>query len=260
VRNTGQCILARVFLWCLLIPGTLLAQTGYLRQEEIVIQLDEREYRTTQPLDPSREYRVDLRSAYTFRPVLDFAHKCDTRHEAFGTTVKPVVECRTEMPFLVNGELIPTFDYFSRSGSRSADLAAYFIKNYSKAYYQPHIVLRLWGTGKPLTLKTTANFADAIPSATAAITDLVHEQAMKEKAQEEAAARAREQQRHEVLRTNVKIGSGILLVVVIAGLWYGLARRASPARDKRRVARLTRKIQDELTRMEQLRRTSNGAP
>jgi hypothetical protein len=248
VKNIFLNRAAVLCLWPLLIPGVLQAQTEYLRQDEINFRLDEREYKTTLPLDPSREYRVDLRSDYTFRPVLDFGRKCYTRHETSGrffTKVVPVVECRTDMPFLVNGNLIPTHAY------RTAELAAYWIKIYTHAHFVPKLELRLWGTGKPLTLQSTADFSDAVPSATAAVNDEAYELDQ----MRQAAARVKEQERQEKIRIAIKIGGGLLVVAIAIGLWCAVAEHSAPVREKRRVARLTREIHDELARIEKIRRT-----
>jgi hypothetical protein len=219
VRPTFFYMVAALCFWPLVLPGVPTAETAYVRQEEIAVRLDEREYTTSLPLDPSREYRVTLQSAYTLRPVLDFAHKCFTHNEATILTrrVYPVTECRTDMPFLVNDDLIPTRD------NPNAQLAAYFLKTYSHAHYVPLIVLHLWGTGKPLSLKSTADFSDRIPTATAAVVDIVHEKAM----EKEAEARAEQQKRRDMIHTAIKIGGGVLVVVVVIGVWCGVAARPS---------------------------------
>jgi hypothetical protein len=249
VRYTYLCLATVLCLSSLLMPRALKAEMEYVRQDEIAVRLDGSDNRTALPLDPSREYRVELRSEYTFRPVLDMAHRCITRHREevgfFSTRVVPIQECRTEMPILVNGVLVPTRAF------ASAEDAAYFLYPDGGGHYIPHLLLRVWGTGKPLSLKSTADFSDDIPSATAAITDLVYERTK----QDEAGVRAREQKRQDVIRTALKVGGCLLLVAIITGMCYGLAMQGSPEREKRHVARLTQEIQDELKRMEQMRRT-----
>src|SRR5262245_25646514 len=121
----------------------------YVRNEEVQLRMDKGEYTTSLPLDPSHEYRVQIRSPYTLRPLLNHVGPCHTHKDERRFFSETVLVCR--FPVLVNGVLAPMVSQFSPESYNRAQ-AAYFIDPDTLNYFVPKLSLVVWGTGHPLSL------------------------------------------------------------------------------------------------------------
>lgn len=150
----------------------------YLRSERLSLPMDGSKASSSLPLDPTRQYEVEIISNYTLRPLLDSAAVCET------TQVLIFQSKQCWVPVALNGFYLPKVSQAPR------DLGAYIVDPQTDAYYVPNLKMVLWGNGKPLVVNTASNFSEAIPEAQLVITDPLY-RAQEQQEEREAFARVK---------------------------------------------------------------------
>jgi hypothetical protein len=236
VRHMHQIAIIMVFCTSVVVDGLapVAGSIKYLQNGQFDMRLDQREYQTIPTLNPAHQYEVRIVSSYTLKPLIAAA----ITTSGYRCYSPAIPDCY--LPILIDGELVPIHS------TASDNVAAFFLKPDSDApdhwdrFYIPQLRLIKWGTGRPLRLKSVADFSDAVPTITVEITDI----SVQQQREREALYASRK-------KVGIAVGVGILVLAICAAMRLHTA----PSRDKRRVARLTRDIQDELKRMENMRRT-----
>jgi uncharacterized protein YdaU (DUF1376 family) len=158
----------------------------------LVLPTDGQLVQTRRSLDPARQYRVTITSAFNLRPFLvDCSYHDRVRRTFFGSVqhYDPYTLCTP--PILFNGHQLPT------SRFRDSERGSYYLQTTETDFYIPTLDFYHWGTGAPLTLRTAYNLSDKVRTAVVTIVDVTWEeqQQQEQREREEARERAIRQER-----------------------------------------------------------------
>ena len=181
---------SRAVLWIaisILLPQAVHAR--YLQSETLTFPTNGRPVQTTLPLDPAHQYHVTVTSSYNLRAFLVACSYYDNVSRSFFGLIEEhdrFTLCKP--PLLFNGKQLPTARW------RDYERGSYYVQNTEIEFYIPALHFYFWGTGAPLTLRTSTDLSHKVRTASVKITDFTWEEERRQEAQR------REQERKEALR------------------------------------------------------------
>ena len=184
---------------CMLVPQ--IAHARFLQSETLTLPTDGRAVKTSLPLNPAHQYHIVVSSTYNLRPfVMDCSSYDQVSLSFFGLVENHDRYTLCRPPLLFDGTQLQT------SRWPNHELGSYYLQNTEIEFYIPTLLFYFWGTGSPLTLRTSTDLSHKVRVASVKIVDFMWEDEQRREAEQRERARqeALLQQRIEAERAEAR--------------------------------------------------------